>query len=116
MRYAAIVVEQLRHLGYEASSCASGPQALETFAADPGAIDVVVTDMTMPGMTGTDLARELLTIRPDLPIILLTGFSELITEERARQMGIRGFAQKPLTLELLATLISQALTREQPSD
>ena len=108
--------ELIEDLGYEVTGIMDSRNALDMVRAQPDRFDLVITDMTMPGMTGTDLARELLAIRPDLPIILLTGFSELITEEKARQMGICGFAQKPLTLELLATLISQALTREQPSD
>ena len=65
----------------------------------------MITDMTMPGMTGADLAREILKIRPDIPIILCTGYSELITEEDAMEIGIRGFALKPLSLAHLANLI-----------
>ncbi len=112
----AIGQELIEGLGYEVTGATDSRNALNLVRAQPDRFDLVITDMTMPGMTGTDLSRELLLIRPELPIILLTGFSELITEERARQMGIRGFAQKPLTQERMANLISQVLTLEQPSD
>ena len=107
--------EMLEELGYQVTAMTDSGKALELFRARPDQFDVIVTDMTMPGMTGMELARELLHIRPDLPIILCTGYSELITEEKAGEMGIRGFAQKPLSLQLLANLISQALAKSQAS-
>ena len=70
-------------------------EALEYFRSDPFAFDMVITDMTMPGIIGTDLARELMIIRPDIPIIICTGFSELINEKRARELGIKGYITKP---------------------
>jgi two-component system, cell cycle sensor histidine kinase and response regulator CckA len=69
----------------------------------------VITDMTMPGMTGVELSRKILSIRPQLPIILCTGYSELITEATAKALGIQGFAMKPLSLSSFAELISQVL-------
>jgi FixJ family two-component response regulator len=71
------------------------------------------SNMTMPGMTGKELATELLAIRPDIPIILCTGFSEFITEEKARAIEIRGFAMKPLSLRNIAELIRKALDKKE---
>jgi YesN/AraC family two-component response regulator len=61
---------------------------------------LVITDQTMPGMTGVDLARRMLQIRPDLPIILCTGYSNLISEEKVKNLGIKGFALKPWQKEI----------------
>ncbi len=105
--------QMLEELGYEVTATTDSSDALELFRVRPDQFDLIITDMTMPGMTGVDLAKELLGIRPELPIILCTGYSELITEEKARAMGIQGFAQKPLSLQHLANLIAQVLTRRQ---
>jgi len=67
--------------------------------------------MTMPKMTGDILARELMAVRPDIPIILCTGYSERITEEKATAMGIRGFLMKPLVMEQIAKTIRNILDR-----
>jgi signal transduction histidine kinase/CheY-like chemotaxis protein len=105
--------DMLKHmlglLGYKVQTCNNGSEALDLFAKDPYAFDLVITDMAMPGMTGDDLSERMLQLRPDLPIILCTGYSENITEERARAMGIRAFALKPLTMEDLSRLIRQVL-------
>ncbi len=108
---AAMVVAQLNELGYRATACANAPEALETFAADPRAIDLVVTDMTMPGMTGDVLAQRLKNLRPDLPVILCTGYSERITAETARAQGIDEFAMKPVAMAELSRLVRRALDR-----
>jgi len=86
----------LRGIGYSVLSCTDGLEALEIFRATPEAFDVVITDQTMPKITGEELARELLRLRPDLPIILCTGFSHTMTEEKAKAMGIRAYLTKPL--------------------
>jgi DNA-binding NtrC family response regulator len=85
---------------------------LARFTADPDAFDLVITDMTMPKMTGDRLARKILEIRPDMPIILCTGYSERLTEEQARQIGIKGFAYKPIPINDLAKLIRKVLEEE----
>jgi PAS domain S-box-containing protein len=108
---AAMVVDQLRELGYQATSRANGPEALEAFAADPGAIDLVVTDMTMPGMTGDVLARRLKELRPDLPVVLCTGYSDKISAETARAQGIDEFGMKPIAMTELSRLVRRALDR-----
>ncbi|MGV7227643.1 MAG: hybrid sensor histidine kinase/response regulator [Nitrospirales bacterium] len=88
--------EALKRYGYEVRVCTSGSEALEAFQAEPFRFDAVVTDQTMPKMTGEVLSQELLRIRPDVPIILCTGFTHLITPEKAKAIGIRAFLMKPL--------------------
>jgi CheY-like chemotaxis protein/anti-sigma regulatory factor (Ser/Thr protein kinase) len=99
----------LERLGYEVTVRTSSLEALTTFKNQPDRFDVVITDQTMPGMTGTDLARRMLQIRSDLPIILCTGYSSLIDEDKAKACGIRGFALKPMTKKDIATLLRQVL-------
>ena len=83
------------------------------FRANPDRFELVITDMTMPNMTGDKLAQEILSIRPGIPIILCTGFSEYITEERAKALGIQEFVMKPLVMRDLATVIRRALDRKK---
>ncbi len=96
-------------LGYKVETRTSGAEALALLESDPGAFDLVITDMVMPGMTGDVLATRILTLRPDMPIIMCTGYSDNITEERAKMLGIRAFALKPLAMENLSRLIRQVL-------
>jgi len=99
----------LQHLGYKVTVRTNSLEALETFRKHPDRFDAVITDQTMPGMTGSVLAEHLLRIRPDLPILLCTGYSSLITEKQAKAIGIRGFAMKPLAKRELALLLRQLL-------
>ncbi len=99
----------LKSLGYQVSALMSGPEALEAFRSDPGRFDLVITDYTMPSMTGADLARSILGIRPDVPIILCTGFSEQIDEQKASSMGIREYMLKPVSKREMAETIRRAL-------
>ncbi len=99
----------LERLGYEVETRASGTEALAFFQADPDRFDLVVTDMTMPGMRGDRLAQEILTIRPQIPVILTTGYSKQISEEEARELGIRAFVMKPLTRDDLAHAVRRVL-------
>jgi len=101
--------EMLESLGYRVRATTDSIQAIQIFRADPDSFDLVITDMTMPGMTGVDLSREILKIKPNIPIILCTGYSELITEEKAKAMGIQGFAFKPLNFRSITELICQVL-------
>ncbi len=75
--------------------------------------DLVITDQTMPNMTGKDLAKELMVIRPDIPIILCTGFSEKIDERRAREMGISAFVMKPIVMRQITDTIREVLDQEK---
>jgi CheY-like chemotaxis protein len=104
-----ITNEMLEAIGYKVTSKTLGTEAFETFKKAPDQFDLIITDMTMPKMTGERLARECLKIRPDIPIILCTGFSELITEEKAREAGIRAYMMKPLLLSELARTIRDVL-------
>jgi CheY-like chemotaxis protein len=97
--------EMLEHLGYQVVTKNNGIDALKEFREKPNHFDVVVTDMTMPKMTGERLARELMKIRPEIPIILCTGFSEQINEQKAKDVGIKAFLMKPLTLNRLARTV-----------
>jgi PAS domain S-box-containing protein len=107
-----MLTHMLGLLGYQVQSCNTGHQALELFEKDPLAIDLVITDMIMPGMTGDALSAKLLALRPDLPIILATGYSEQMTEAKAKAMGIRAFTLKPVVMEKLARLIRQVLEKQ----
>lgn len=99
----------LRQLGYSVVGKTSALDALEVFRRNPEAFDLVITDYTMPNLTGTDLAVEILEIRPDIPIILCTGYSEKVTEESARDLGITAFAVKPLDRRQMAQLVRSVL-------
>ena len=102
----------LERLGYKVTAQSSSIVALSTFQNQPDAFDLVVTDQTMPGMTGVDLARRMLQIRPDMPIILCTGYSSQISEGKAKSCGIKGFAMKPLARKDIAALIRKVLDEE----
>jgi CheY-like chemotaxis protein len=99
----------LAELGYEVTSRMNGREALALFRADPSRFDLVMTDQTMPEMTGIDLAREILAIRPDMPIIMCTGFSHLVDADKPAAAGIRAFAMKPLTKREIAGTIRKVL-------
>jgi len=101
--------EILERLGYEVTVRTSSIEALELFRARSNRFDLVITDMTMPNMTGDRLAQELLKIRPDIPVLLCTGFSEHITEERAKAIGIRELLLKPLAMTELAKTMRRLL-------
>ncbi|MFZ5569251.1 MAG: cache domain-containing protein [Thermodesulfobacteriota bacterium] len=99
----------LERLGYRVVVRMSSIEALELFRSKPDEFDLVFTDMTMPQMTGDQLAQRMIAIRPDIPIILCTGYSENMSEERAKNIGIKGFAFKPVVLEKMAGMIREVL-------
>ncbi|MCF8083006.1 MAG: PAS domain S-box protein [Deltaproteobacteria bacterium] len=99
----------LEALGYSVTAKRSSVEALASFTEDPDAFDLIITDQTMPEMTGKELAREMLAIRPELPIILYTGYSPQIDEERAKAMGIQGFVMKPIVMKEMANTIREVL-------
>jgi PAS domain S-box-containing protein len=103
----------LEDLGYAVTATTNSSEALELFRRQPDQFDLVITDMTMPGMTGIDLSRVMLELRPDIPVILCTGFNELVTEENAKAIGIREFAMKPLNRKRIATIIRKALNKKE---
>jgi len=83
--------------------------ALKLFIADPGRFDVVVTDQTMPNLTGIELARQFIALRRDIPVVLLTGFSHLVDADAAKAAGIREFLLKPLTKREMARTVRKVL-------
>ncbi|MDK9706521.1 MAG: PAS domain S-box protein [Desulforhopalus sp.] len=99
----------LERLGYRVTTKTNSIEALTTFQNQPDTFDLIITDQTMPGMTGTDLSRRMLQIRPNLPIILCTGYSNIVTEEQTYSFGIKGFAMKPLTKKSIAQLARKVL-------
>lgn len=102
----------LRNLGYQVVTRNSSLKALELFRADPGEFDLVITDMTMPSMTGDELAEKVMEIRGDIPVILCTGFNEKITEEKAKAKGIRAFLMKPIMTDKMAAKIREILDQK----
>jgi PAS domain S-box-containing protein len=99
----------LAKLGYEVVATTSSVEALHIFHNQPDRFDLVITDQTMPHMTGKQLAKELLHLRPDLPIILCTGFSEMVTPDKTKASGIREYVLKPVTQRDMAESIRRVL-------
>lgn len=102
----------LKKFGYQGVIFNSSVEALDFITRRPHDIDLMITDMSMPEMNGLDLSRRALAMRPDLPIILCTGYSELANEQTAREIGIGTFLMKPFILENLLFSIRQALDRK----
>ena len=103
----------LKRLGYQVTARTSSVEALALFKAKPEKFDLVITDMTMPNLTGDKLAAELIQVRPDIPVILCTGYSKVMSEDKAAAIGIKAFAMKPLTIEDLSKTIRDVL---EPSE
>jgi len=99
----------LESLGYQVTAMSSGIEAFQRFMAGPDDFDLVITDMTMPQMTGAEMVQKILALRPDIPIILCTGFSELINEAKAKAMGIREFVMKPIVTRDIVGIIRKLL-------
>ncbi len=97
--------QMLEYLGYEVTGVQSSIEALELFSRNPSYFDAVVTDYTMPKMNGISLARAMLAIRPQLPVLLCTGYSESITEKTAKEIGIRQIIMKPVILSEMGALL-----------
>lgn len=103
--------EALTQLGYRVEALSSPEDALALFKLNPGYFDVVITDMTMPKMTGITLAEKLFKIRPDIPIIICTGHSALIDEEKAGQLGFAAYLAKPVTMPKIASTIRKVINQ-----
>ena len=106
-------MDMLTSLQYEVTGRTSSLEALELFRTKPDRFDLVITDMTMPNMTGVELAQEIMRIRPGMPVILCTGFSEVITPEKAKALGLREFIMKPVIKNQLATAIRCVLDHKE---
>ncbi len=105
----SIVQAMLERLGYRITSCTDSGAALETFRQTPEAFDLVITDMTMPELTGPQLTRRLREIRPDVKVIICTGFSDLMNEEKAAALGIQGYILKPVIKGEIALKVREVL-------
>ena len=101
--------QMLGRLGYRVTMRNSSTDALMEFRANPEAFDLVVSDMNMPNMTGEQFARKLMAIRPNIPVIICTGFSERIDKEKAHAIGIKGFLMKPVVKSELAQMVRKVL-------
>ena len=99
----------LERLGYRIISRSNSIEALETFKSNPDSFDLVISDVTMPNITGDVLAEEMISIRPDIPIILCTGFSERIDEDKVAALGIKGLLMKPIASSKMAEMVRQVL-------
>ncbi len=107
--------QMLESLGYRVEAFTSSPAAFQAFQDDPDGFDLVITDMTMPSMTGIEMVRKVLALRPGLPIVLCTGFSELMDSERSKMLGVSEFAMKPLVKSEMARIVRRALDRKPDS-
>jgi CheY-like chemotaxis protein len=103
--------KMLASLGYRVHKMTSSVEALTFFRSRASEIDLVLTDMTMPEMSGDQLSLEILKIRPDIPIVLCTGYSQHISESSARALGVRSFLKKPVQIKQLAESIRAALDK-----
>jgi len=112
---AAMTCTMLRALGYEAISSTHAAMALSVIRDDPFAIDLLITDQTMPGMTGDELTIGAKAIRADLPVILCTGYSARINDAAAKQVGAVALLFKPLSRDELADAVAQALRTAAPT-
>lgn len=106
---ARVEAQMLMRLGYKVTLRNSSIDALEALKATPNAYDLVITDMTMPNMTGDQLAIQIRETRKDIPIIICTGFSDLINEEMAENLGIEGFLMKPIITSDMANMVRNVL-------
>jgi len=95
------------HLGYSVVAKTNPHEAIELFRRQPNQFDIVVTDQTMPTMSGEAFAKMLLDIRPDIAIVLCTGFSHIMSEEKAKQLGLKGFLMKPVNGADLAKTLQE---------
>ncbi len=97
------------HLGYEVEATTSSTDALAALQHDPDGYDLLLTDQTMPDLTGGQLAAEALRLRPDLPVVLMTGYSDIMNAEVASELGIREFMLKPVSRHTLAEVLARTL-------
>jgi PAS domain S-box-containing protein len=106
-----IVKHMLEHLGYQVVVKFNGLEALELFKSGPDQFDMIITDMIMPKMTGTELAKEILNIKPGFPVIICTGFSEKIREQELQSLNIETLLLKPLIRQEVAQVIRKTLDK-----
>jgi len=101
--------QMLGRLGYMPVIMTSSTEALDVFRKEPNNFDLIITDQTMPEMTGSNLAKEILKIRPEIPVILCTGFTDIISPDEVKSIGIREFILKPLNKKNIAEILSKLI-------
>ena len=106
---AAVTEKVLTRIGYQVTRFSRSIEALEHFRAHPDDFDLVITDLAMPGMSGTDLASAIMQQRGGLPILLISGFVDPVVQETAHVIGIREVLNKPLSIEALSEAVGRAL-------
>jgi len=102
----------LGKLGYKVAAHYSSQEALEAFQAAPDTFDLIITDQTMPGLSGTELAKAILQIKPEMPIIICSGYSSMVSRENIKELGVKGFLMKPLSRNDLATTVREVLDQK----
>ncbi len=103
--------KMLKRLGYKVEISLNPLQALDLFQSKPDSFDLVITDMTMPQMTGAKLAQKLKELQPDIPVIICTGHSSIIDKEKAKRLGIAGYVMKPASMSTIAKVIRKVLDK-----
>ena len=111
-----VVETMLQFLGYKVTAFTDAQEAVKVFSEKPSEFDLVITDYVMPNLTGVDIAQKMIRIRSDIPIILCTGYSNLISSEKAMAIGFRGFILKPFNYQEFAELIRRVLDQKKPDD
>ncbi len=104
-----MLAEMSEYLGYQVVAVSDSMEAYALFSSRPEDFDLVVTDQTMPGLTGIALARKIFTLKPRMPVIICTGFSEAVTEGKARELGLAGYIMKPVVMADFARVVRRAL-------
>ncbi|MBU0680270.1 MAG: response regulator [Proteobacteria bacterium] len=108
-----IMLKRLEYLGYDVTACNSGAEAVAVFKNNPDTFDLILTDQTMPHMLGTEMIREILEIRPEMPVILCSGYSSNVSEETSKDFGIKIYLEKPVDFEVLSQSIRKALSKTE---
>ena len=108
-----MVKRMFERLGYKVKTATTPLDALEQFRSNPAHFDLVITDMTMPQMTGVKLSEKLVNIREDIPVIVCTGYSNLVDEERAKELGLAAYIMKPIDMQETAQTIRKVLDKSR---
>jgi len=108
-----LMKDMLERLGYKITKCINSVEALQIFKTNLDFFDLIITDMTMPNMTGSQLAKEIKKLKPNIPIIICTGFSEQINEKKCKSIGLQGFVMKPIIKREIAKIIRKALNKSK---
>jgi len=103
--------QMLERLGHQVTEHLNSENALSVFKSNPDNFDLVITDMTMPNMTGDNLAKKMFSIKPDIPIIICTGFSDKINEEQTQAIGVKGLLMKPVMKTEMAQMVRKVLDK-----